>query len=202
LQTVGDRPILGASLWVIMTLLLMIVMVVTALRPTLITISDLWGQIGQRKETIKKLDSKIANMQIVSGILAKNRDDFELLNEALPENPAWEIFSGNLNDAASESGVKVVRISWEAIPVSGEIPAKKEGLNKKATSTMIPEEAQTISYKIVVGGEYPQIIEMVRRVENMRRLSVITGFSIGKTKEGLLTATIDGVAIYMKGAVL
>jgi len=185
----------GASLWVIMTLLLMIVMVVTALKPTLTTIADLWGQIEQRRDTIKKLDLKITDMQTVSGILSKQQGNFELLNEALPGGPEWETLAGYLEDSASNSGAKIISMSWGVIPVSGNIPVKTdEPVKNNATS--IPEGTKAITFKIVCGGEYPQIREMARRIENLRRLSIITGFSIGRNQEGLLTTTIDGVAVY------
>lgn len=192
---------LGASLWVIMTLLLMIVMVVTALKPTLTTIADLWGQIEQRKETVAKLDLKITDMQTVTGILTKYQDSFGILDEALPEGPEWETLAGYLEESASESGVNILKMSWGVIPVSGTISVKQEE-TKKNTTTVVPEGTKAIIFKVYCAGEYPQIREMAKKIESLRRLSIISGFSIGKDQGGQLTVTIDGIAVYSGGVTL
>jgi tetratricopeptide (TPR) repeat protein len=63
LQTVQNQPLLKASLFLILSLVLVIILIATALQPTLTTIADLIGQISKQKTLEQKMDAKISALQ-------------------------------------------------------------------------------------------------------------------------------------------
>ena len=89
LQLLQEKPLWGASLYVVLTLILILTMLVFALRPTLITISGLLGQTKKLQETSDRMNHKIAEVQKAAEALDLARDRMGLLDEALPAKPLW-----------------------------------------------------------------------------------------------------------------
>src|SRR3989304_6607354 len=104
LQMVQSRPLLATSLWVILSLVLLIVLLVLALRPTLITIADLVSKINQQREISVKLDDQILAVQGALTSLQGARDQLYLLDLGLPKEAAWDELAVNLQGMASGSG--------------------------------------------------------------------------------------------------
>ena len=109
LQSVQKQPMFKASLFLVLSLLLIIVLVVAALKPTLVTIASLWGEIKQQREVEKKLDRKIENLKAGGKLLSENEERLALLNEALPAAVQYGKWGKRMESLASQSGVKTLK---------------------------------------------------------------------------------------------
>jgi hypothetical protein len=194
LQVVREQPLLRAGVWTALSLLLVIVMITMALKPTLVVIAGLLGQIRQNKEIITKLDDKIVKIQLASSELDKISTRLPVLDEALPTNPDWDKWSRQIFDIASSSGVQLVSVSVGPVPISGTWEsAKGEIIN-------LPSGVNGLSFTVSATGNYEKLKGMVVAMENTRRLNILSNvqFSSVKNKTGGLDLSvyIRGVAVY------
>lgn len=185
LQVVQERPLWKASLFVILSLVLTIAMVILALKPTLVTVAGLVGQIRQQKEVARKLNEKISAVQKASGLLEQNRDRLSLLDLALPGDSNWADWANMLVKSASDSGLAVSSV------VFGPVPAGEKEVRGK-----LPPGAWGVAFSVTASGQYPQIKDFVERVENLSRVSVLTDVRVVKEKDGSLVISVQGVSAY------
>lgn len=166
LEAVREQPLFRASLWLVLSLVLVIVLVVAALRPTLMTIADLLGDIKQYREVEKRLDKKIADVKAAEDVYWRNEARLEVLNEALPVGQKYASWAMRLEDIATESGVRVAE--W----------------------SLIEGKDFTVSFV----GDLPELKQSQSVLENLRRLVEIGDVKLSKDKEKKeLILTVKGV---------
>ena len=182
LQLLQEKPLWGASLYVVLTLILILTMLVFALRPTLITISGLLGQTKKLQETSDRMNHKIAEVQKAAEALDLARDRMGLLDEALPAKPLWSEWVTRIEDLALETGVGVEDLVLKSVQVTSET----------ATSSA------TVEVEFVVSGvgRYEQLREFVKRVENNRRIPVLIETNLLTVREGVLGLNLKGHISY------
>ena len=163
LQSAQEQPMFKASLFLVLSLLLIIVLVVVALKPTLVTIASLWGEIKQQREVEKKLDKKISALIVGQQLLLENEERLALLDEALPAAAQYGKWGKRMESLASQSGVKI---------------------------TVILEDEK--KFTITAEGPYAQLRLFLGRVENLRRLMTIENMQITQ-KSSILNMTIRGL---------
>ncbi len=163
LQSVQEQPLFKASLFLVLSLLLIIVLVVAALKPTLVTIASLGGEIKQQREVEEKLDKKISALIAGQRLLSENAQRLVLLDAALPVEAQYGEWGKRMESLASQSGVKV---------------------------TVILEDEK--KFTITAEGPYAQLRLFLGGVENLRRLMTIENMQITQ-KSSILNMTIRGL---------
>ncbi|GEM_PF-4171136 len=101
LTAVREQPMFAASLWLVLSLVLVIVLVSAALRPTLVTIASLLGEIGQQSEVERKLDKKIAAVTAAQAVYLKNESRLSALDEALPVGKKYAAWAQRIEGLAA-----------------------------------------------------------------------------------------------------
>lgn len=163
LTAVQDQPLLRQGLWLVLSLVLVIVLILAALRPTLVTIASLLGEIGQQSGVEKKLDKKIAAITAAQAEYLKNESRLSALDEALPVDPKYAVWAARIENIASESGVEVMGLSLV------------EGKN----------------FTVSLAGNFSGLRRFLVTLENLRRLVEIENVRLDKKES--LTLTINGV---------
>lgn len=192
LQLVQSRPLWTASLWVILSLILLIALLILALRPTLVTISGLVGQIKQQGEISQKLEEKMMTVQKALEELDAISPKMPLLDEVLPKESEWNILAARLEKIATESGLQVTSIVIDKIPIALNEPVPTGG--PRLVKSEMPKEILALKFIISASGEYTQMRKMVLDLENLRRVIVLSSVLIDTNKEGVLVVTINGEA--------
>jgi Tfp pilus assembly protein PilO len=191
IQIAKEKPLWSASFWVILTLVLLIVMVFAALKPTLTKIASLVGQIKQRQEISQKLDEKILKMKDIQKMLEENRDNIVLLDEGLPQSPEWKDLALKLQDIASQSAENLTTFTYGLVPVTGKgLPAKK------TDELVLPGGISYIRLTMMGTGEYGQMKQLISESEKIRRILIVDSFRIAKDKDGNLINTVEAIAPY------
>lgn len=188
LQVVKEQPLWQASLWVVLSLILLIVLVVFALRPTLVTIASLFGQIDKQEEIASRLDEKIQLVQNANEKLRAIRPRLELLDQAMPVGNEWAKYAQRFLDTATESGLEVTDLTFEGITVSGLMVGQK--------NTSLPPGFFGLNFSFVGKGDFDQVTEFLDIVENWRRVTVLSGVRLDKQLDGSLSVVIRGMAVY------
>lgn len=175
LAVTTERPMVRASLFLILSLILLIGLLLLALKPTLITISALLGQITTQKEIVAKLDEKIVEISQSQQILAQNQSRLFLLDQALPTKPSLQEFDKALEEQASASGIKLSGITFVKVPFSG-------------------KNADNIEFSLVASGKYQEIRGFVEILESLRRLTHLDSVIIASDdKNNNLTLNVKGI---------
>ncbi len=177
LQVASKRPLWRATLFVTLSLLLLIVLVLFALRPTLNTIAGLVGDIRTKKDILTRLDSKISNMQKMVMTYQSIQNEIYLLDEAMPIGSRFFAVGNYLRSIGAEN------ISLGNINLSSGTPPD-QSLSK-------------IEFSMTFGGSYQQIGDLLYKVENSRRLMSITSLAISKNTNDILSANIKGTAYFI-----
>lgn len=201
-----ERPLWTESMWLIMSLILLIVLVVLALRPTLITIGNLMGQIKKQKEISVQLDAKIAQVQQAISTMNSVADKMYLIDDALPIKPNWNIMMDSIAVIATASGgasesatatsgaFMVNNIFIDKIPLKINEIVIKSGQQYKP---LVPEGVIPVRFTIMGKGEYTQMRQIVARLEKMRRILMLSSVSVDTNKkDGSLELTVIGEAGY------
>jgi Tfp pilus assembly protein PilO len=192
LQVVRDQPLIRAGVWTGMSLLLVIVMITMALKPTLVVIANLLGEINQDKVIVTKLDDKIVKMQQATSALDGVTPKLPILDQALPQTPDWDMWAQELSDIASQSGTQLTKISVGPVPITGNL--------NTAPATVLAPGVNAISFSISATGGYDQLKQMVSEIENTRRLNVLSSVQFASTKNknggSDLTVNISGTVAY------
>ncbi len=175
LTVATEQPMVRASLFLILSLILLIGLLVFALKPTLVTISALLGQITTQKEVAAKLDEKIMEISQSQQVLEQNQPRLFLLDQALPTRPSLQEFDKALEEQASASGIQLSGITFVKVPFSG-------------------KNADNIEFALTASGKYQEIRGFVEILESLRRLAHLDSVIIASDdKNNNLTLNVKGI---------
>jgi Tfp pilus assembly protein PilO len=177
LQSVQERPLLQASLFLVFSLVLIIVLVALALKPTVVTIAGLVGKISEQKTIEQKLDAKIASLNIAKQNEQAVQSQLVLLDQALPDTPQFANWSQIIDVLATNASVEVVNVSFSQIPFSTQETAAK---------------VSNFPFTLTLRGDYTQLRSFITSLENTRRIVSIETITITPQ-----LATTESVALQM-----
>lgn len=194
-----SQSLWATSLWVILSLILLIVLVIMALRPTLVTISSLVGQIKQQEEVSQKLDEKILSVRRALDEADKVKGKLYLLNNALPNDPLWEMLADELRGIATDSGLILTSIIVDKIPLAHNEPGPVGSVQAKL---LVPDKVLPVKFTMTATGGYDQIMDAVAKVQKMSRVIMISTVGIELNKTNGLDLTVSGQAGYLPDMLL
>lgn len=193
LQLVQTQPLWAASMWVIMSLVLLIVLIILALRPTLVTISGLFGELRQQKEISARLDEKILKVRKAIDEMESVKPDLPLLQQVLPEQANWEILAEDLYRAATESGLDIMTISVEKVPLS----PTEVTIDQQQAKPLVPQGLISVRFSLSAKGNEQQILNTITTLQKMKRIILFSDVSIEQDKDGRLNLNVFGEVGYI-----
>ena len=194
-------PVWKASLFVILSLILLLFMILFAIRPTVITIAGLIANIKEQKILSARLADKIDTVRDASDLLSQQKENITLLDQALPASPEWSGWVDAVQKIAESSGVEVMNVLAGPVMVSGrQIVLPNDRLATQVVNPA-PKEVTPIHFSIIAKGDYGTVKDFAEQLEGLRRLAIITNIDVTKTKDGSIETTITGVIGYMMEAV-
>jgi len=154
-----------------------------AIRPTLLTISQLVVDIKSKKETIATMDTKIKNLESAQQILLEETSRLPLLNTSVFDMPRPEVAARQFEGLANKNAVKILGLSFE-----------------KTTLKPLPENSEAINLSVSATGSYQGLYSFLKDIENLRIPVQIDTVQIGASKgenETFLTLVISGRIPYL-----
>lgn len=188
-----QRRDLRAFLELILSLSTVIILVVFALKPTVLTIVELYGQINNKRETISTLNKKISDLQKASDTFGQNQQYIPNVNAVVFGSPEPNTVSKQIQGIASKNSVILLGISIGQITITGKgnLPKASVDLQPLPTATM----AMPVS--INLKGNYSNIIAFIKDFENLRIPSKVDSLTINSSQNqdgtsivGVITARI------------
>ena len=174
-----QRQDLKMFIEVLLTLAAISLLLVFALRPTMLTIISLVKEIKGKQETIAKMDVKIENLRKAQSLVSSEHDSLVLLDDAIPIEPQPDSFIRQVQGFASTNSSQIKNISVDETTLKGTV--KKVQAKKEEGS--LPSEASGISFSAGFSGKYEDLASFLEKLESLRRPLKINSVSLNKTKD-------------------
>ena len=186
-----QRSDLKAYLELFLSLATIVIFSTFALRPTLLTIAKLIKEIEVGKTTIETMSTKISNLRKVQNLYSQEKENIDILNSALPENPKPNVFVRHVEGISEKASVTTSSMSLGEIGLLS--PAgKKKSINN---SGVFPEGVKSFNFNISLSSGYTQLFDFLTLLENIRRPVSIASVVLQPTKKevaGSVNINING----------
>jgi Tfp pilus assembly protein PilO len=188
-------PAVQVSLTLALSLFVMAIFIVLALRPTIVTILTLRKTITESRKVLQQLDTKVANLQTASVQLENIKNFLPILNTAIPNKGAmYSPITTSLENLAISSGTTLESESLGPTLLFSKILTPFNA-NKNQKVIELP-------FTLRVTGSYPNISTFLTKFLSMERIIKVE--SIGITKEAgakntgtIVVLNISGNAFYL-----
>ena len=157
LSVVQKRPILRASLFLILSLVLLIILVATALRPTLVTIAGLLGDLNQQKSIESRMDEKINQLAQAQRVLSVIQPRLTLLDQGISKIDKFGVWATSLESIANNLNLEINSL------IFSDIQAKSK-----------------IDFSFTTKGPFAQIHTLIQSLENLRSLVIVESVQINR----------------------
>ena len=168
----------------LLTLGTIAILVVFALRPTIITIIELVNQINAKEELIAKMDQKIQNLATAQSLYAKESKRIGLLNFAIPTSPNPDKLMQQLQGVTAKNAVAVTSISIGEVELLGDDVSFSK---KRSRGVELPEGAKSVDFSINAAGDYNLVKAFLSDLEKTLRPTVFNSFTIIASDDGVFT---------------
>ena len=175
LQQFYQKPIAKVSVELLATLIVVIVLAFFAIRPTLLTMSQLLKDIDDRKKTGDSLSKKIATLSTLSAEYPTMRREVSLLDVAIPNTPNFDGFMRRLEKIAANNNLIIESIQATQLP-------KETATNIGAdTAFQITSFSISINFK----GEYAKVRNTLNELMTMDRYATLNSLTFNAKRDEL-----------------
>ena len=181
---------------IILSIAVIIIFSVFAIKPTALTIINLLNQIKAEKQTVAELNKKIDSLGKASILLSQYGGSLDNINIAVASAPFPDVFSKQMQGLAAKNGVSLTGLSINEIVLVGDQKATKGSKEFKA----LPENANEMEYSINIRGSYVGISSFVKDLENLRVVSTLDVLKISSSVNDsgrVIVAVISGRVPYL-----
>lgn len=168
-----QRADLRAFLEIILSIATVVIFLVFALKPTALTIINLYGQIQEKKTTVASLDKKISDLQTANRIFSQSQSYIPDVDASVGNRPQPDLISQQIQLAAEKDSVNVLGISIGQVTLIG-TPSKKTAKNLSP----LPDNSNEMPISVSVGGDYSSLMVFLNDLENLRMVSKIDTVSL------------------------
>lgn len=198
LQQFYDRPVTRVSVELIASIVVVIVFALFALRPTLLTMTELRAEIQQKKTLQEDLRQKIAALSTAQSEWTVNEQKINQLQRAFFENPSLEQVMLYLEYLSRQEGVSIQSI---VPPDSIAIALEFEPVE------ILNANLSRHQAHITLEGEYESIMSFLQRIEQMQPLFTVDRVAIQVNEDSDSPWTMAGrvtlgLYVYQKGGVI
>ena len=156
------NPVAKASTELFLTVGLILFLGVFAIRPTIITMSDLLKEIETKKQLDDQLTKKIASLQTAQNQYLNIQDNLPLLEQAIPDQPQVIYTAKIIEKIAASSNVIIENLIVEELPedISVTVPFSQKS-------------KQLLNVSVRIMGDYVSIRSFVENLRTSRKSFVV-----------------------------
>ncbi|MGD9129329.1 MAG: type 4a pilus biogenesis protein PilO [Candidatus Woesebacteria bacterium] len=157
-----EKPVAKVSINVFLTLGAILFFAFFAIKPTLVTMSDLVKEIEDKKALSKKMDSKITALASAQVAYQNVENRLAVVDQAIPSSPNLVEALKIIEKIASDKQLVISNLTVEEIP---EQPKKELDFSKL--------KRLNLEIKVTLLGDYLAIKEFIEELQNSRRNMII-----------------------------
>lgn len=144
-----------------------------AIRPTIQIILILRKDIADKTIVNQKMEQKIANLISVRSTIDSIQDKLYLMRDAIPENPDIIDLTTQIKNITASSNASISSMTVSNVPLVASDVDKKNSKTSK-----VPE----FTLDMTLEGEYADLINILDKLNTMRRLILIEQMNIDTGK--------------------
>ena len=166
-----------------------------ALRPTLLTIANLYREIKAKEEMVAKLNQKAQAFVQAQTTYNQERSTLELLSFAIPDKPTPELFVRQIEGLVGKHAVEVLGLSIGKATLLG------TSTEQESAKSLLPSDASSISFSLSTKGNYLSLSSFLSDLESLRRPIKVDTFSVNASEtegEDILILVMTGQTPYFK----
>lgn len=173
-----QQPMMSASIELILSVFVVALMMMFAIRPTIATVVELQKKITDLQAVDEKLTSKINSLGTASQTLSTYADKLFLYEKAVPSGHDLDGFSKRVELLAQESGAKISNLTFSSVPLLGnKINLGKTGGDGQPIE---PGGIVTVEMTYAVLGGSEQLLTFLQSLERLDRVVYVQDVSIQK----------------------
>jgi Tfp pilus assembly protein PilO len=165
-----EKPVARVSVELIISISVIVFFAIFAIRPTLLTMTELIKEIEDKRTLDRALDQKIAALGSAQSEFLTLQDRLGVLDEAIPSQPDLVTSVKTIERIASDRNLPITAISVSDIPddLPEDVPFEKL-------------KRQNLIISLSVTGDYLAIRQFVEDIKSTRRMFVLESvtFSTG-----------------------
>lgn len=191
-----QRADLRAFLEIILSISTIVLFLLFAFKPTVLTIISLLQEIKEKETTVGLLDTKINALEKAAIIFDQNQNAIPDIDIAIANNPQPNIITQQTEGLAFKNGVTIVGLSIGQTTLLGKVAVKKVS----SETSPLPGNANPMPISISVKGNYPNLFSFIADFENLKIISKIDsiGITASNTDKGrVIVAVISGRLPYI-----
>ncbi|MDQ1620415.1 MAG: hypothetical protein QOE19_2984 [Actinomycetota bacterium] len=158
--------------------------------------AELRTQTAASEQANLQLRSKLEQLKALAPELPKREAEFAAIRRQIPDNPALPELIRQLTAAAEKSGADLVALAPETpkvlTPASAPVAA--------GTTAPAGEQLYQVPLKVQLEGSYSQLEDFVERLEKLRRVMLVTSFTLG-TESSDAQASSGSIKLDLMGRV-
>lgn len=158
-----------------------------AIRPNLVTAFSLQKQLEELRLQDDQYETVILNIVNYQSVIETTREDFVLLDQAVPPSPEIFAMVRDIRKAATESGMTVDNMEISQVNLKLD---EKKLQNEQGNPKESPTEEYVVKFQ--VASNFNEVKTFMGRLVNQRRLKVIDSINISATQQqGTQSATFS-----------
>lgn len=185
LQALSQQKVQNPTFTIIFFLLFSF-FVYFAIRPNLVTAFSLQKELQEVRLKNREYEEQILQIVNYQTAVEQYRDDFVLLDEAVPQNPGVVKVVDDIRKSASESGILLTSLQVT------------DSFEYKNTNEKKDEKLMSFSLTTSTDVQIDQLQEFINRIINQRRIKTIESIEI-TSKETGEQGTIFSITMNVKG---
>lgn len=166
------HPVAQVSLELFLSIGAVVFFALFAIRPTLLTVSDLIKEIEDKKVLDQQLEQKITALNTVQTQYLELQTRLPVLDQAIPESPEAEKTLKTIEKLASDYRLLIESIQLKELPTAA-----------PEATTFAQKERLSYPLVVVVAGDYPTIRAYVEAIRLTRRTMIIDTIVFSSSKE-------------------
>ena len=187
IEPVLKSPIIKTYGYAIFTIVMTIVFIIFAIKPTLETILVLQKKLTSQQEIVSKLDEVIESLQTAQDNYRKIDDNILLkVNVAVPDNPDLTNLIRSLENTTAQTEASISALQFQPVVIDQNNPKENYTL-------------QELAFTFNVEGSYDNLKLILQNLKSNIRLVTIDNLSFNKVQGGkTLLMSVTGKAYYLK----
>jgi Tfp pilus assembly protein PilO len=184
-KTVSQQPLFKASTNLALSLLLIILLSLLAIKPTLVTITKLLKEIEQAKQINQQMKRKIVALEQLRSTYPEIERNIQLVDNSLPKQVEFPNFAKRINYFVTSNNVQLVSHNFGQFDL---------------LSSAIQEDKGSADFQITFAGSFVGIKQFIQDLENMDRIVKINSLSISSKTDVQgteLKAAIEGQTFWL-----
>lgn len=186
-----QKPIAQVSTELFFTIGAVLFFAIFAIRPTIITMSELIKEIEDKRNTSEALAKKVAALSTAQTEYFSLQEQLYLLDEVFPSSADTEYFIKIIEKIASEQKLVITSLQVKEIPLE---VTDGPGVLKQEQKAPV-----TFELSVTFAAEYPQIQQFITEVSQLRPLATVNSVTFSRNKQSedseelskILTSTVQ-----------